>query len=148
MKVEDMKRIRVGDVFRISNAESACIQYLGKHPLMGECVAIFECTNMENGSAHVHVLFYPFQLNVKLSNLVFAQMQPMVSKVPESIRRPKIISNQKVQSWLIDDFHGTHEVHQLAEEEQSLPIGVVVSHQVVIDWINGNWSYLLGNYRI
>lgn len=142
-----MRKLKIGDIFSFTTHPEVFIQFLGVHPLLGECIALLD-HNARSGEYELNrILFYPVKFNCKQGNLSYIETLSPIVPVPERIRRAKIIKKGVVESWYIDDGPTTRETSCLSPEEASLPDGVICSHLLLLDWIEGGWNYAFGNYK-
>jgi hypothetical protein len=132
-------RKRAGDYFRFPTDDGgfAIMQYLGEHPLMGDCIICCKSRNgMDFSIESSRIFFYPVDLNIRQKNIEFYQHGSPCRPVPSAIRRP-FVFDRKVEYWFIDDNNGTRKVYQLSEDELGLPIGSAVSHIVLKEIYEG-----------
>lgn len=137
------RRIKVGDVFcfPISNG-LVFIQFLGKHPLMGECVLCCKSDSIDRADfSKGKIFFYPVKLNFQQQNIEFVMNLMPIAAVPTKIRRP-FVSNQKVKYWFIDTFSETEKVEDLSTEQMAYPIGSGLSHTVLKEILEGKSWFL------
>lgn len=139
-----------GDYFRFPTDIGGFVlmQYLGVHPLMGDCVICCKSSDgIEFSIRTSHVFFYPIELNVRKNNIEHYRHGSPCLAVPAAIRRPFVL-DKKVVYWFVDDNKGTRRVEQLSKEELGLPIGTAVSHAVLKEIYEGVRWFLFEEVNI
>ncbi len=51
--------------------------------------------------------------------------------------------DRQVEAWFLDEVDTVRRVPSLTPEELSYPVGSVMSHLALLDWIDGGYKFLL-----
>ena len=122
------------------------VQFLGNHPEHGD--AILVSPELHTRLAHFptgffssgYVTFYPATLAVTQRRAeVVAQSSP--PDVPKRYRRPTAVaSDGKAESWVIEGGWRNVVKRELSDEERSIPIAAVWSHEQLSSRISKGWK--------
>jgi len=139
------KRIQSGDVLKLATPDGLLyLHYLGRHPEYGDGVMV--CPSKHTGPVAVsadlfragYVTFYPAVAAVTQGLAEVVGYLPSPS-LPKRLRRPGVRSDNKVETWIIEDASGEYVRQNLSDEERQLPIAVIWNHELLIQRICEGW---------
>jgi hypothetical protein len=135
------KTVSPGDIFTFDMEDrSVFLQYISD-----DCSCCLWCQRDGGAKTEPQIVFYPIKLNVRNGNLKFVGNEPLRLPRPIQKRRHGMIHNGIVEWWFIDDGEETYRVDELNSDQRQFPIEIVMSHVVLVEWLQGRgWQLVRG----
>jgi hypothetical protein len=135
------KTVSPGDIFIFEMEDrSVFLQYISD-----DCSCCLWCQRDSGAKTEPRIVFYPIQLNVRNGNLRFVGNEPLRLPRPIQKRRPGVVLNGIVEWWFIDDGEETYRVDELNSDQRQFPTDAVMSHVVLVEWLQGRgWQLVRG----